>query len=99
MFDVNRKHSVCLDVSVSFLAVEVQVMFAESLERGQMAIAAGMDLKAEEKLQTSLVESREDQEVFLAGIAVNAEIVDGGAEEFGTRENETWKRDYLGSTG
>ena len=56
-------------------------------------LAADMDLKVGEKLQTNLAELREDQVEFLA------EIVDAGVEGVGMGGNEWWKRDCLASTG
>ena len=94
MFDVNRKHSVCLAVSVSLSEVEGQETFVGSLKRSPMTVlAADMDLKVGEKLQTNLAELREDQVEFLA------EIVDAGVEGVGMGGNEWWKRDCLASTG
>jgi hypothetical protein len=106
MFDVNRKHSVCLAVSVSLPEVEGQEMFVGSLKRSLMTVlAADMDLKVGEKLQMNLAESREDQVEFLVEIAESAEsaesaeIVDAGVEGVGMGGNEWWKRDCLASTG
>jgi hypothetical protein len=100
MFDVNRKHSVCLAVSVSLPEVEGQETFVGSLKRSPMTVlAADMDLKVGGKLQTNLAESREDQVEFLAEIAESAEIVDAGVEGVGMGGNERWKRDCLASTG
>ena len=94
MFDVNRKHSVCLAVSVSLPEAEGQETFVGSLKRSPMTVlAADMDLKVGEKLQTNLAELREDQVEFLA------EIVDAGVEGVGMGGNEWWKRDCLASTG
>ena len=58
--------------------------------------AADMDLKAAERLQTSLAESREAQVEFLAEIA---EIVGADVERCGVGGNESWKRGYLAGTG
>ena len=97
MFDVNRKHSVCLAVSVSLSEVEGQETFVGSLKRSPMTVlAADMDLKVGGKLQMNLAESREDQVEFLAEIAVSA---DAGVEGVGMGGNVWWKRDYLASTG
>jgi hypothetical protein len=94
MFDVNRKHSVCLPVSVSLSEVEGQETFVGSLKRSPMTVlAADMDLKVGEKLQMNPAELREDQVGFLA------EIVDAGVEGVGMGGNEWWKRDCLASTG
>jgi flagella basal body P-ring formation protein FlgA len=100
MFDVNRKHSVYLAVSVSLPEVEGQETFVGRLKRSSMTVlAADMDLKVGEKLQTNLAESREDQVEFLAEIAESAEIVGAGVEGVGMGENGWWKRDCLANTG
>lgn len=100
MSDVNRKHSVCLAVSVSLPGVEGQETFAESLKRSPMTVlAADMDFEVGGKLQTTLAGSREGQVEFLVEIAESAEIVDADVEGVGMGENEWWKRDCPAETG
>jgi hypothetical protein len=92
MFDANRKHSVCLAVSVSLPEAEGRETFVGSLKRSPMTVlAADMDLKVGGKLQMNLAESREDQVEFPAEIAESAEsaeIVDAGVEGVGMGGNE-----------